>query len=73
MLRKSKVILPAMYVIENIVWEAKQQADQKVYSILHDDLTSEQKKKIDALLLPTNNGISPLAWLKKLPSQPSPE
>ena len=30
MLRKSKVILPAMYVIENIVWEAKQQADQKV-------------------------------------------
>ncbi|ADH09928.1 TPA: Tn3 family transposase [Bacillus paranthracis] len=73
MLRKSKVILPAMYVIENIVWEAKQQADQKVYSILYDDLTSEQKKRIDALLLPTNNGISPLAWLKQLPSQPSPE
>ncbi|WP_144536395.1 hypothetical protein, partial [Bacillus mobilis] len=38
-----------------------------------DDLTSEQKKRIDALLLPTNNGISPLAWLKQLPSQPSPE
>lgn len=40
---------------------------------MYDDLTSEQKKRIDALLLPTNNGISPLAWLKLLPSQPSPE
>jgi TnpA family transposase len=72
-LRKSKVIFPAIYVIENIVWEAKQQANQKVYSILYDDLTSEQKKKIDAFLLPTKNGISPLAWLKDLPAQPSPE
>ncbi|MDQ7259203.1 Tn3 family transposase, partial [Bacillus thuringiensis] len=72
-LRKMKVILPAMYVIEDIVWEAKQQADQKVYSILHDGLVQEQKDQLDALLLPTINGKSPLAWLKDVPAQPSPE
>lgn len=72
-LRQSKVILPAMYVIENIVWEAQQQADQKVYHMLYDSLTHEQKYKIDALLMPTENGITPLAWLKEFPGQSSPE
>lgn len=72
-LRQSKVILPAMYVIENMVWEARQQAGKKVYHMLYDSLTQEQKHKIDALLMPTENGISPLAWLKEFPGQSSPE
>jgi len=72
-LRQSKVILPAMYVIENVVWEARQQADQQVYRILHDALTKEQKHKIDSLLIPIENGISPLAWLKEFPGHSSPE
>ncbi|WP_423739076.1 hypothetical protein [Bacillus thuringiensis] len=36
--------------ISSGVWEAKQQADQKVYSILHDGLVQEQKDQLDALL-----------------------
>lgn len=72
-LRQSKIILPAMSTIEKVVWEARQLAEQKIYNTLNDALSQVQKQKIEALLIPSENGKTPLAWLKEFPGQSSPD
>lgn len=49
-LRRGKFILPAISTIERLVWEARKTAEDNIYSIITNSLTSEQKKKLDRLL-----------------------
>ena len=73
-LKQNKVILPAMTTIERMVWFAKMIAERRIYRILTQALTDEQKKQIDEMLeVATDKTISTLAWLRQDPGQPSPD
>lgn len=73
-LRKQKVILPAMTTIERMVWESRNRAEQRIFKLLNNSLTELQKEKLDKLIdLYEEKDKTPLAWLKEIPGQPSPE
>lgn len=73
-LRKQKVILPAMTTIERMVWESRNRAEQRIFKLLNNSLTELQKEKLDKLIdLYEEKDKTPLAWLKEIPGQSSPE
>ena len=60
--------MPAISTIERIVWEARKTAEDNIYSIITNSLTSEQKKNLDRLLETTlDKGKTKLVWLKEIP------
>ena len=73
-LRKQKVILPAMTIIERLVWEVRQRAEDKIFKRLVSSLTTEQMAKLDDTLsqMPETSKTF-LAWLRDIPGTNSPE
>lgn len=73
-LRKMKIIIPSISTIEKIVWEVRNNAEDKIYNIINNNLTEYQKLKLDDLLNDkTDKGITYFAWLKEVPHNYSPE
>lgn len=73
-LRKQKVILPAMTIIERLVWEVRQRAEDKIFKRLVSSLTTEQMGKLDDMLsLMPETSKTYLAWLRDIPGTSSPE
>lgn len=73
-LRRSKIILPAITTIERVVWEARHRAEERIYSLIHSALTTNQKKKLDKLIEPiVGTRKTKLGWLKETTGQFSPE
>lgn len=73
-LRKQKVILPAMATIERMAWESRNRAEQRIFKSLNSPLTELQKAKLDKLIdLYEDKEKTPLAWLREIPGQSSPE
>ena len=73
-LRKQKVILPAMTIIERLVWEVRQRAEDKIFKRLVSSLTTEQMRKLDdTLSLVPETSKTYLAWLRDIPGTSSPE
>ncbi|WP_458413360.1 Tn3 family transposase [Schinkia sp. CFF1] len=73
-LRNRKIILPGMTTIERLVWETRRRAEEKIFKSLTATLSPWQKHKLDKLIDPfVENRKTPLAWLKELPGQSSPE
>ncbi|MCM3715488.1 Tn3 family transposase [Alkalihalobacillus oceani] len=73
-LRNQKIILPAMTTIERLVWETRQRAEERIFKSLTCTLSKWQKQKLDKLIDPfVDNRKTPLAWLRELPGQSSPE
>lgn len=72
--RKQKVILPGMTVIERLVWEVRQRAEEKIFKHLVSALTSEQTEKLDHTLshMPESSKTY-LAWLRDIPGTGSPD
>lgn len=74
LLRKEKVILPAIPTIERMVWLARTRAEKKIYSILTSNLSEIHKHELEKLIdLTVNNNKTQLAWLREIPGQSSPE
>ncbi len=74
-LRKQKIILPAMQrTIERMVWESRNRAEKRIFKFLNNSLTEWQKEKLDSLIdLFEEKDKTPLAWLREMPGQSSPE
>lgn len=73
-LRRQKVILPAMTTIERIVWEARQRAEERIFKSISSTLNEYQKPKLDHLLdVSSTYSKTPLAWLREVPGQSSPD
>ncbi|NJK98303.1 MAG: Tn3 family transposase, partial [Bacteroidales bacterium] len=68
-LRFKKILLPAIFTIENICAEAITRASRHIYKILTDPLTNQQKGKLDSLLsVREGTGSSTLLWLRQSPA-----
>lgn len=73
-LRNQKIILPAMTTIERIVWEAHQRAENQIFKSIVLSLNEAQKAQLDQLLdINSTYSKTPLAWLREVPSQSSPD
>ncbi|MEC5422565.1 hypothetical protein QGM71_03545 [Virgibacillus sp. C22-A2] len=73
-LRKEKIILPAIPTIERMVWFAKTRAEKKIYSILNSNLSGIHKHELEKLIdLTVKNSKTKLAWLREIPGQSSPD
>lgn len=73
-LRNQKIILPGITTIERLVWETRRRAEEKIFKALTKDLLEWQKQKLDTLIDPfVENRKTPLAWLREIPGQSSPD
>lgn len=73
-LRRQKIILPAMTTIERIVWEARQRAEEQIFKSIISTIAENQKLKLDNLLnVSSTYSKTPLAWLREVPGQSSPD
>lgn len=73
-LRNRKIILPGMTTIERLVWETRRRAEEKIFKSLTGSLSGWQKKKLDEFIDPlVESRKTPLAWLREIPGQSSPD
>lgn len=73
-LRSQKIILPAMTTIERIVWEARQRAEERIFTSIVSTLNENQKTQLDHFLdVSSTYSKTPLAWLREVPGQSSPD
>jgi TnpA family transposase len=73
-LRNRKIILPGVTTIERLVWETRRRAEEKIFKTLTATLSVWQKHKLDQLIDPfVDSRKTPLAWLRELPGQSSPD
>jgi len=71
---KRKIILPGITTLERLVWETRQRAEEKIYRSLTQSISEFQKQRLDKLIdLTVENKKTPLAWLREIPGQSSPE
>jgi len=74
LLRKEKIILPAIPTIERMVWLARTRAEKRIYAILTSNLSERHKRELEKLIdLTVNNNKTQLAWLREIPGQSSPD
>ncbi len=74
LLRKEKIILPAIPTIERMVWLTRTRAEKKIYAILTSNLSERHKCELEKLIdLTVNNIKTQLAWLREIPGQSSPD
>ena len=63
-LRRRKILVPRLSVLERLVVVARIRADQHAYTLLNLPLKGGLAERVDALLVPQNEeGVSRLAWL----------
>ncbi len=68
-LRLKKILLPAIFTIENICAEVITRASRLIYQMLTEPLSSQQKDQLDTLLLlREGTGSSTLLWLRQSPA-----
>ena len=71
-LRKKKILLPSVNVIERICAQAITQAERLIYRSLTESLSDKQKEQLDVLLLLRDNcKITTLVWLRQSPAAPN--
>ncbi len=74
LLRKWKIILPAMATIERAVWETRRRTEEKIFLLLSSSLTPAQTEILEQLVQTMLGSTKTyLAWLKEVPGKPSPE
>jgi len=73
-LKRQMVILPGITIIERIVNEVSQKADDAVIKLINESLSDTQKHKLDELIeTPNETILTTLAYLKEDPGQSSPK
>jgi len=71
-LRRQRVLLPALNVIERVCAEAITRANRRIYGVLTNSLTDFHCQRLDDLLKrKENDKITWLAWLRKSPTKPN--
>ncbi len=73
-IRKQKVILPGITTIEKVVSEVITKADEEFIEIVNNNITNEQKYKLDMLInAQTEDTKTKLGWLKEDQGHSSPK
>lgn len=73
-LRKNQIILPAITTLERMVWEARAMAERKLFNMVSQSLTNNQKEKLEKIITSqAESNKTILGWLKEPPGHPSPE
>ncbi|MBP1931914.1 TnpA family transposase [Ammoniphilus resinae] len=73
-LRKQKIILPAMTTIERFVWESRRRAEERIFKSITSSISEVQSQQLDETLdVSDEYKKTPLAWLREVPGQSSPE
>lgn len=71
-LRRQRVVIPTLDVIERICAEAITRANRRIYAVLTDSLTPEHRRRLDSLLKRKEDGTSTqLSWLRQSPAKPN--
>ena len=71
-LRRRRVVLPPLAVVERLCAEAATRAQRKVFALLTEDLSIEQRTRLDGLLeMREGSSYSTLAWLRLPPGAPT--
>jgi len=71
-LRRERILLPTVDVIERICAEAITRANRRIYSALSDLLSDAHKHRLNDLLKRRDNGkMTWLAWLRQPPAKPN--
>jgi TnpA family transposase len=71
-LRKQKVIIPPLSVIERICAEAITRGNRSIYQTLIQSLSETHRQNLDALLkLKADTKITTMAWLRQSPAAPN--
>jgi TnpA family transposase len=71
-LRKRKVLLPTLPIIDRICSEAITRANRQIYRALSDPLNDKQKKQLDLFLKANkDSSITTMLWLQQSPSSPN--
>ncbi len=71
--RKRRIVLPPVAVIERLCAEAMTRARRRIFTLLTENLNEEQRGKLDQLLeLRDGSSYSTLAWLRTPPGAPTP-
>ena len=71
-LRRRRIVLPPVLVIERVCAEVATRVQRQIYKALSEWLTNEQRTKLDQLLESREGGShSLLAWLRLPPGAPS--
>jgi hypothetical protein len=67
-MRNRKIILPAMYAIEHLVWAVCERAERRTFKTLTKALSPQQLLQLDQLLTKSaDKHITNLSWLRKPP------
>ncbi|MBA2692397.1 MAG: DUF4158 domain-containing protein, partial [Rubrobacter sp.] len=71
-MRARNIVAPALYAVERLGWEARNKARRAVFAQLTGNLSREQLRGLDELLLaPAGQDGTPLNWLRRPPGPPS--
>ncbi|GAB3597379.1 Tn3 transposase DDE domain protein (plasmid) [Corynebacterium faecale] len=71
-LRRQRIVIPSLDVIERICAEAITQANRRIYAVLTDSLTTEHRRRLDSLLKRREDSKSTrLSWLRQSPVRPN--
>lgn len=71
-LRQRHIIIPPLNVIERICAEAIVRANRRIYRILTESLSAENRRQLDKLLKrKPDSKITWLAWLRQSPTKPN--
>ncbi|QHK22625.1 Tn3 family transposase (plasmid) [Pseudarthrobacter psychrotolerans] len=71
-LRRRKVLLPALPVVEKICSEAITRANRAVYAALTEGLDAGHRRRLDGLLqIAPERDVSMLVWLRQSPARPN--
>jgi TnpA family transposase len=72
MLRERAILQPRLNVIEDICAEALTRANRRIYKLLTDALTEDQRERLDGLLQrKAERSMTQLAWLRQAPLKPN--
>ncbi len=73
-LKRQLVILPGITILERIVNEVSQTADEQIIRTINNSISSRQKLKLDELIeSPDETTLTTLGYLKENPGQASPK
>jgi TnpA family transposase len=71
-LRRRRVLLPSMNVVERVCAEAVTRANRRIYAALTDSLSPAQRQSLDDLLgRKEDSKTTRLAWLRQSPAKPN--
>jgi len=72
-MRERGLLLPSPATVERLCLNVRHQARRQIHRTLADDLTGEQRRRLDALTEPRPTGKqSALAWLRQTPTAAKP-